>query len=89
MWSDSERQTRTCWNVRATATGVGVRKGVSAGELRLAFAGDRDIAVWVLDFLLAQGVRPLALLLSDEDRASHAPALRRRFGRAYYGARID
>lgn len=66
-----------------------MRKGVSAGELRLAFAGDRDIAVWVLDFLLAQGVRPLALLLSDEDRASHAPALRRRFGRAYYGARID
>ena len=47
-------------------------------KLRLAFAGDRDIATWVLDFLLSQGVRPLALLLPEEPRASHAEELRRR-----------
>jgi methionyl-tRNA formyltransferase len=47
-------------------------------KLRLAFAGDRDIATWVLDFLLSQGVRPLALLLPEKPRASHAEELRRR-----------
>jgi methionyl-tRNA formyltransferase len=47
-------------------------------KLRLAFAGDRDIALWILDFLLSQGVRPLALLLPDESKASHAQELRSR-----------
>jgi methionyl-tRNA formyltransferase len=48
-----------------------------AGEpsLRFAFAGDRDIAVRVLDHLLACGARPLALLVSDPGRASHAEEL--------------
>lgn len=43
---------------------------------RIAFAGDRDVSVAVLDVLLAEGVRPLALLLPDD--ASHAEALRAR-----------
>jgi methionyl-tRNA formyltransferase len=47
-------------------------------ELRFAFAGDRDISVWVLDHLLQQGHRPLALLVSGPERASHADALRSR-----------
>jgi methionyl-tRNA formyltransferase len=47
-------------------------------DLRIAFAGDRDISVWVLDHLQAEGVHPLALLVSDADRASHADELRRR-----------
>lgn len=47
-------------------------------NLRIAFAGDRDIAVWVLDFLLSQCVRPLALLVPDDSKASHAHELRRR-----------
>jgi methionyl-tRNA formyltransferase len=47
-------------------------------DLRLALAGDRDIAVWVLDFLLSQDVQPLALLLPDDSRASHAQELRAR-----------
>ncbi|HSC29023.1 MAG TPA: formyltransferase family protein, partial [Vicinamibacterales bacterium] len=38
---------------------------------RLAFAGDRDVAVNVLDLLLEVGDRPSALLLPDEGRASH------------------
>lgn len=42
---------------------------------RIAFAGDRDIAVRVLDFLLAQGVRPLALLVPGPGQASHADEL--------------
>jgi methionyl-tRNA formyltransferase len=47
-------------------------------ELRIAFAGDRDIAVWVLDFVLSQGVSPLALMVPDEARASHVHELRDR-----------
>jgi methionyl-tRNA formyltransferase len=47
-------------------------------ELRVAFAGDRDIGVWVLDFILAHGVKPLALLVPDESRATQAETLRRR-----------
>jgi methionyl-tRNA formyltransferase len=37
---------------------------------RIAFAGDRDIAVNVLALLLERGERPLALVLPDEGRAS-------------------
>lgn len=40
-------------------------------EPRIAYAGDRDISVWVLEYLLNQGVRPLALLVSDSGRATH------------------
>ncbi|MFL5383160.1 MAG: formyltransferase family protein [Longimicrobiaceae bacterium] len=42
---------------------------------RFAFAGDRDVAVEVLRYLLEQGHRPSALLLSGAERASHADAL--------------
>jgi methionyl-tRNA formyltransferase len=42
---------------------------------RLAFAGDRDVAVNVLAHLLELGDHPSALLLPDEDRASHDRAL--------------
>lgn len=38
--------------------------------MRFAFAGDRDIAVRVLDFILQKGERPLALLVPEG--ASHA-----------------
>jgi methionyl-tRNA formyltransferase len=44
-------------------------------SLRIAFAGDRDVAVDVLTELLALGDLPVALLLSDQDRASHDVAL--------------
>lgn len=44
-------------------------------DLRIAFAGDRDISVWVLDFLLQERVKPLALLVSDSKNASHADKL--------------
>ena len=44
--------------------------------LRYAFAGDRDVAVDVLDFMLDGGHRPLALLLPEG--ASHGTELRRR-----------
>ncbi len=47
---------------------------------RFAFAGDRDIAVWVLEYLLSEGFRPEALLLSDEGRATHAAELTRLAG---------
>lgn len=40
-------------------------------KIRIAFAGDRDISVWVLKYLLGQGVKPLTLLVSDDARASH------------------
>ncbi len=44
-------------------------------KLRIAFAGDRDISVWVLRYLLEQGVQPLALFVSDTRYASHADKL--------------
>jgi methionyl-tRNA formyltransferase len=43
--------------------------------VRYAFAGDRDVAVWVLEYLLGTGSRPLALLTPAKDRASHAHSL--------------
>lgn len=43
--------------------------------MRFIFAGDRDIAVWVLQDLVERGLRPDALLVSGEDRASHANEL--------------
>lgn len=36
--------------------------------MRFAFAGDRDISVWVLGFVLAAQHRPLALLVSERGR---------------------
>jgi methionyl-tRNA formyltransferase len=44
-------------------------------RLKIAFAGDRDVAVEALAVLLELGDRPAALLLSDQDRASHDTAL--------------
>ncbi len=45
-------------------------------DLRIAFAGDRDISVWVLEFLLSKGVKPEALLVPAPERASHADRLK-------------
>lgn len=42
---------------------------------RIAFAGDRDIALWILEYLLSKDVQPLALLVSDPQKASHAQNL--------------
>ncbi len=47
-------------------------RGRDSSEMpRVVFAGDREIAVRVLEFLLQQSVRPLALLVSGKERASH------------------
>jgi len=43
---------------------------------RIVYAGDRDISVWVLEYLLQRGIRPLALFISHPKRASHAHVLR-------------
>lgn len=48
---------------------------MAEGVLKLAFAGDRDVAVEILTMLLRLGDVPSAVLLSDEDRASHDRAL--------------
>jgi methionyl-tRNA formyltransferase len=45
--------------------------------LRIGYAGDRDIAVWCLRFLLDQHVRPEVLLVTEPSKASHADELRR------------
>jgi methionyl-tRNA formyltransferase len=47
---------------------------------RIGFAGDRDIAVRVLDFMLGEGVEPVLLLVSAGRGASHAEELRARCG---------
>ena len=48
--------------------------------MRFVFAGDRDIAVWALDYLVSRGDLPVALLLPDRERATHASELRRLCG---------
>ncbi len=42
---------------------------------KVIFAGDRDLAVDVLKFILESGVRPLALMVPDRGKASHAEDL--------------
>lgn len=44
--------------------------------MRFIFAGDRDIAVKVLQFILDEGHKPLALLLTDGEGSSHSEELR-------------
>ncbi|WP_432712766.1 formyltransferase family protein [Pedobacter sp.] len=43
--------------------------------MRYAYAGDREISVHLLEFLMAQGCAPLALLVSEGKGASHAQEL--------------
>lgn len=43
--------------------------------MRYIFAGDRDIAVRVLEYLINQDLSPLALLVSADSTASHADEL--------------
>lgn len=44
-------------------------------ELRIGYAGDRDIAVRVLKFIIEQSVKPVVLLLPAPDKATHASEL--------------
>lgn len=44
-------------------------------DLRIVFGGDRYLAVKILRFILDQGVKPLGLMLPDQDKASHAKEL--------------
>lgn len=44
-------------------------------NLRIAFAGDRDIAIEVLERILVDNVKPLALLIPEKTKASHAQEL--------------
>ena len=43
--------------------------------LRIVYAGDRDISVSVLRFIIRQGVKPISLLTSDGGIATHAQKL--------------
>lgn len=45
-------------------------------DLNIAFAGDRDISVWVLQYILDSGILPKALLIPDDTRSSHSNELR-------------
>ena len=45
-------------------------------QLNIVYAGDRDISVQVLRYLLEQGIQPNALLVSSPRRATHADELR-------------
>lgn len=43
---------------------------------RFIYAGDRQLAVEILEFLLNEGHRPLALILPEKSRSSHCQQLR-------------
>lgn len=45
-------------------------------DLRIAFAGDRDISVQVLEYILSHKVQPLALMIEKPGKASHAEDLK-------------
>ncbi len=42
---------------------------------KIAYAGDRDISVRVLKFIIEQGLKPVALMIPDEGRATHTQEL--------------
>lgn len=44
-------------------------------SLRIVFAGDRDVSVSILRFIIQQGVKPICLLISDDDRATNSQEL--------------
>src|SRR5688500_2172135 len=48
---------------------------MKAEELRFVYAGDREISVTVLKFLLSKGARPFALMVPEVGRASHSEQL--------------
>lgn len=43
--------------------------------MKYVFAGDRDIGVWVLEYLIRQNLYPELLLISSPDQASHSKEL--------------
>ena len=43
--------------------------------MKYAFAGDREISVNILSFLISKGYKPLALLVPDKTKSSHAKEL--------------
>ena len=43
--------------------------------MRIVYAGDREISVKILKFIIEQGVRPLALIVPDRKNSSHAEEL--------------
>lgn len=66
----------------------------AAGLPRIVFAGDRQIGVDVLRFLLDQGVHPLGLMLPEPAGASHSPELLAMCGHlvganVWYGAQFQ
>ena len=49
-------------------------------QMRVIYAGNRDIGVWALQFILEQGVRPLALLVPSDPESGDVKELRRLCG---------
>ena len=45
--------------------------------MRIAYAGDRDISVRILEHLMEKGIKPQALLVSEKKIESHAVNLKR------------
>lgn len=45
--------------------------------MRYVFAGDRDIATWILKFLIEEGHKPLGLMLSEQGKATHSTQLKK------------
>ena len=54
---------------------MGTHGEVRHRSMRIVFAGDREISVRVLSFILEKGIRPLALLVPAAEKASHADSL--------------
>ena len=45
--------------------------------MKIAYAGDREISVKILEHLLENSVKPLALLIPDKSKQSHSEELKK------------
>jgi len=51
--------------------GRGTSEKNNENKPKIVFAGDRDISVWTLKFIIDQGVKPICLMVSDKNKATH------------------
>jgi methionyl-tRNA formyltransferase len=42
---------------------------------KIVYAGDRDISTWVLRFIIEQGIKPIAIMLPNENKDTHTKEL--------------
>lgn len=52
-----------------------VKRNIHEELPKIVYAGDREISIWVLKFIIEQGLKPIALMVPNESKATHAQEL--------------